>query len=284
MRNKLSLTALAAAVVAGLGSLPALAEPPAKVTFTGPDDSPISAAVALPAGRALFLTSGTVPPVLDEKAAAGSRERFGDTKTQGVGALQQIEKRLQEQGLGLKDVIYLRVYVTADKFKENKFDFPGWFEAYGQFFGTKDNPVKPARSTMGVAALVNPDWLIEIEAVAAYPEAPAARPPDAPGQSDDRREKDDKAAEKAKAAAFIRAWARRGRAAAAAGSQDEETRAVELARQAHELARVAAALAQRAQDLAGHPPKPAGGTMPAPPKPTPPPKPPGEDDTPGFMR
>ena len=183
MRNKLSLTALAAAVC--LGSLPALAEPPAKITFIGPGDSPISAAVAVPAGRALFLTSGTVPPVLDEKAAAGTRERYGDTKTQGVGALQQIEKRLQEQGLGLKDVIYLRVYVTADKFKENKFDFPGWFEAYGQFFGSKDNQVKPARSTVGVAALVNPDWLIEIEAVAAYPAEPMEEPPKPPHSSED---------------------------------------------------------------------------------------------------
>jgi len=29
--------------------------------------------------------------------------------------------------------------------------------------------VKTARSTVGVAALVNPDWLIEVEAVAVYP-------------------------------------------------------------------------------------------------------------------
>ena len=37
-------------------------------------------------------------------------------------------------------------------------------------FKTKENPVKTARSTVGVAALVNPDWLLEIEAVAVYPE------------------------------------------------------------------------------------------------------------------
>ena len=67
--------------------------------------------------------------------------------------------------------MYLRVYVVADKAKGGKFDFPGWFEAYGQFFGTAENPVKPARSTVGVAALVNPELLIEIEAVAAYPAA-----------------------------------------------------------------------------------------------------------------
>lgn len=144
--------------------------PPAEVQFFGEANSPISSAVALPAGRALFFTSGTVPPVLDEKAAAGSRERFGDTKTQAVGTLKRIEALLHERGLAMRDVIYLRVYLTADKAKDNAPDYKGWFEAYGQFFGTKENPTKPARSTVGVASLVNPDWLIEIEAVAAYPE------------------------------------------------------------------------------------------------------------------
>ena len=32
------------------------------------------------------------------------------------------------------------------------------------------NPNKVARSTVGVASLVVPDWLIEIEAVAVFPE------------------------------------------------------------------------------------------------------------------
>ena len=147
----------------------AAGEIPADVKFSGPASSPIASTVAVPAGRAWFLTSGTVPPVADEKAPAGSPARYGDTKTQGIGALRQIEARLKEARLSLKDVVYLRVYVTADKSKEGKFDFPGWFEAYAQFFGTADNPVKPARSTVGVAALVNPDWLLEIEAVAVYP-------------------------------------------------------------------------------------------------------------------
>jgi enamine deaminase RidA (YjgF/YER057c/UK114 family) len=71
--------------------------------------------------------------------------------------------------LSLKDVVYLRVYVTPDAAKGGKPDFAGWFKAYGEFFNTKENPVKTARSTVGVAALVNPDWLIEIEAVAVYP-------------------------------------------------------------------------------------------------------------------
>lgn len=158
-------------------------EPPAEIKFSGVASSPISSTVAVPAGRAWFLTSGTVPPVADESAAAGSPARFGDTKTQGTGALRQIEARLKEAGLSLKDVVYLRVYVAADKTKEGKFDYPGWFEAYAQFFGTTDNPVKPARSTVGVASLVNPDWLIEIEAVAVYPVPKTETAPPANGGS-----------------------------------------------------------------------------------------------------
>ena len=166
----------------------AVAGPPEEVTFSGPDSSPISAMVAIPAGRAMLWTSGTVPPVADGSIPAGSTARYGDTKTQGIGILRQIEARLKEAGLTLKDVVYLRVYVAADKSKEGKFDYPGWFEAYAQFFGTSENPVKPARSTVGVAGLVNSDWLIEIEAMAVYPAqtapkvipATAAEAPSAP--------------------------------------------------------------------------------------------------------
>ena len=166
-----STLVLAAALAVPLHGL--LAEPPAEIAFSGPAKSPISAAVAVPAGRAFFFTSGTPPPALDEKAPAGSPERYGDTKAQGLGALKLIEARLKEAGLSLADVVYLRVYVAPDKTKEGKFDYPGWFEAYAQVFGTKDNPVKPARSTVGVASLVNPDWTIEIEAVAVYPRSSA---------------------------------------------------------------------------------------------------------------
>jgi enamine deaminase RidA (YjgF/YER057c/UK114 family) len=139
------------------------------VTFTGSPRSPISSNVAVPAGRGYFWTSGTVPSVADTTAPAGSPARFGDTKTQGISILRTIEAQLKEKGLTMRDVIYLRVYVVADKNKNNAFDYQGWFDAYAQFFGTAANPTKPARSTVGVAGLVNPEWLIEIEAFAVYP-------------------------------------------------------------------------------------------------------------------
>ncbi|MBD2867757.1 RidA family protein [Paenibacillus arenilitoris] len=136
--------------------------------FYGSASSSISSAVAVPAGTATFSTSGTVPPLLN-KDGKTVYERYGNTEKQGEGILLNIEKQLKEQGLSMRDVVYLRVYVTPDTALKGAFDYQGWFNAYAKFFNTKENPVKPARSTVGVAGLVNADWLIEIEAVAVYP-------------------------------------------------------------------------------------------------------------------
>ncbi len=145
------------------------AQAPTQVTFTGSAQSPISNNVAIPAGRASLWISGTVPEMADPKAPAGSRERWGDTKTQARSIIKTLEAQLVAKGLTLKDVVYMRVYIAADKAKGGAFDFTGWFEAYGEFFGTAQNPTKVSRSTLGVPALVSPDWLIEIEAFAIYP-------------------------------------------------------------------------------------------------------------------
>ncbi|WP_436242551.1 RidA family protein [Paenibacillus sp. LjRoot56] len=144
------------------------AEPINEVEFYGNPASSIAAGVSVPAGASYLFTSGTVPPVINKEGKT-VYERYGDTKTQGIGILKAIETQLKDKGLTLADVAYLRVYVTPDAAKEGKFDYQGWFDAYAQFFGTEANPVKPARSTVGVASLVSSDWLIEIEAVAVYP-------------------------------------------------------------------------------------------------------------------
>ena len=146
----------------------AQAGPPSKVTFTGGRGN-ISNTVAIPANAAVVWTSGTVPSVADTSAPADSRARFGDTKTQAVSVLKAIEARLKEHGLGMKDVVYLRAYLVPDKEKGGTIDTMGWNEAYGQFFNNATNPVKTARSTVGVVALVNADWLVEVEAFAVFP-------------------------------------------------------------------------------------------------------------------
>lgn len=150
-------------------AVPVIAQVPTEVTFVGSPQSPISGNVAVPANRAWLWTSGTVPAMANPQAAEGTRERWGDTQTQARSILKNIEGQLVAKGLSLKDVVYLRVYVAPDKYKNGQFDFPGWFAAYAEFFGTTANPTKTARSTIGVPQLVSPDWLIEIEAFAVYP-------------------------------------------------------------------------------------------------------------------
>ena len=142
--------------------------PPEKVEFTGGRGN-ISTSVGIPANAAYVWTSGTVPSAADPSAAAGTRARFGDTKTQAISVFKNIENVLKEKGLTLKDVVYLRAYLVPDKEKGGTIDVMGWNEAYGMFFNNTDNPVKTARSTVGVAALVNADYLVEVEAFAVYP-------------------------------------------------------------------------------------------------------------------
>jgi enamine deaminase RidA (YjgF/YER057c/UK114 family) len=170
-RRNFILTALVA--VLALYSAPALAQtamPPDSVHFYGlTPRSTIAGGVVIPANRAYVWTSGTVPPVFNERAEAGTRERFGDTKIQAAGTLRRIEEQLEGVGLSLRDVVYLRAYLVPDP-RTGRIDTQGWNEAYGEFFGNPANPTRPARSTVGVVELVNPDWLIEIEAFAVYPE------------------------------------------------------------------------------------------------------------------
>ena len=61
----------------------------------------------------------------------------------------------------------MRVYMTADPAMDNKLDFAGMNAAYARFFGTPEQPNKPARSTVQVAALVAAGALLEIEVQAA---------------------------------------------------------------------------------------------------------------------
>ena len=93
----------------------------------------------------------------------------GDTKAQSILTLKGIQKALADQKLSLGDVVMMHVYLAPDASKGNKLDFSGFMEAYTQFFGTAEQPNKPARSAMQVAALVVPSGLVEIEVIAVKP-------------------------------------------------------------------------------------------------------------------
>lgn len=93
----------------------------------------------------------------------------GDTKAQTVNVIKQIQQSLEAQKLTLGDVVMMHAYLAGDPAKGGKMDFAGFMAGYTQFFGTKEQPNKPARSAMQVAALAAPAALIEIEVIAVRP-------------------------------------------------------------------------------------------------------------------
>lgn len=131
--------------------------------------SSILKGVKVPSEKDLYLASGIVAYPKNENLPVGNRERFGNTYEQSVSALKRIEEYLSEEGLSLKDVVAMKVYVAPDPLNDNRPDFDGWFKAYSEFFNNEENPNKVARSTIGVYTLVNPDMFVEIEVRAVYP-------------------------------------------------------------------------------------------------------------------
>jgi enamine deaminase RidA (YjgF/YER057c/UK114 family) len=134
----------------------------------GAPDSPISASVELPQYSRIVYVSGTVPDPLDANAPPGPVQRYGDTATQTRSVIRKIERQLAEHQLDLGDVVMMRVFLVAPP-GQARMDFAGMMSAYREFFGTQAQPMRPARSTMQVAGLVDPGWLVEIEVTAATP-------------------------------------------------------------------------------------------------------------------
>jgi enamine deaminase RidA (YjgF/YER057c/UK114 family) len=117
-------------------------------------------------GDTLYV-SGQVPtPVTPADRDKGTPAVYGDTKTQAASVLGKIETLLKEQGLGMGEVVMMHAYLVGDPAMGGKLDFAGLNAAYGQYFGTKDQPNKPARSAVQVAALAIPGPLVEIEVIA----------------------------------------------------------------------------------------------------------------------
>jgi enamine deaminase RidA (YjgF/YER057c/UK114 family) len=71
-------------------------------------------------------------------------------------AIQKIEKVLEQAGASLNDVVRTRMFVT---------DISRW-EEYGKAHGEFFSAIKPCTSMIEVKALIEPDYLVEIEATA----------------------------------------------------------------------------------------------------------------------
>jgi len=124
---------------------------------------PIARAVEVPAGTTIIFHSGITPTPADPKATAGTKEYWGDTKTQALSAFMRIKESLDDLKLSFGDVVAMTVYLVGDPEKGGRMDFEGFMAAYTQFFGTAEQPNLPARSTVQVAGLVQPGMLVEIE-------------------------------------------------------------------------------------------------------------------------
>jgi enamine deaminase RidA (YjgF/YER057c/UK114 family) len=181
MNRRLVALSLQAAITAGLALAPALVHahdvPELKRIKSATANAPILAGVLVPGGSTLLYLSGQVPAAVDNKSPADSIDAYGDTKTQALGVFKKIAALLAEQGMTMADVVKLSVYLVGDPKLGNKLDFKGFSEAYAQFFGTAEQPNLVARTTVQVAALANPGFLVEIEATAVHSKSVAKPAP-----------------------------------------------------------------------------------------------------------
>jgi enamine deaminase RidA (YjgF/YER057c/UK114 family) len=93
----------------------------------------------------------------------------GDAGAQTTQAIANVRAALEALGAGLADVVRTRMFVT---------DMSRW-EEYGRAHGAAFGQTMPATSMVGVAALVDPRMLVEVEAIAYKPGVGAG--PDVPG-------------------------------------------------------------------------------------------------------
>jgi enamine deaminase RidA (YjgF/YER057c/UK114 family) len=167
MSGQIRLASLVRVVAAGALALVAASTAHAADVLRhslGPNNNfPIARAVEVPAGKTIIFHSGTTPSPLDPKAKPGTPEHWGDTKAQTLSVFNRLNESLKSLGLGFGDVVAMTVYLVGDPAKEGRMDFDGMMAAYSQFFGTKEQPNLPARSTVQVAGLVAPGMLVEIE-------------------------------------------------------------------------------------------------------------------------
>jgi 2-iminobutanoate/2-iminopropanoate deaminase len=127
--------------------------------------------VTVPAGAKMLYLSGQLAAPIDPASktppAQLTTADFGDTKTQTISVFNKIKTILAAQGYAMGDIIKLTVFVAGDPKLGGKMDFAGMNDAFKMYFGTVENPNTVARSTVQVAALAGPAFLVEIEATAA---------------------------------------------------------------------------------------------------------------------
>ena len=83
----------------------------------------------------------------------------------------RMQQSFDELGVDFGDIIKMQVFLVGDPTMDGRMDFAGFMRAYTKFFGTDEQPNKPARSAFQIAGLAGgPNMLVEIEVVIARPE------------------------------------------------------------------------------------------------------------------
>jgi enamine deaminase RidA (YjgF/YER057c/UK114 family) len=123
-----------------------------KISTRTPWEPVVGYSRAVAAGDFVFVSGCT-------SVAEGVFVHEGDAGAQTAQAITNVAKALEGLGAGLGDVVRTRMFVT---------DMSRW-EEYGLAHGAAFGESMPATSMVGVAALVDPRMLIEVEAVAYKP-------------------------------------------------------------------------------------------------------------------
>jgi enamine deaminase RidA (YjgF/YER057c/UK114 family) len=125
-----------------------------KISTKTPWEPVVGYSRAVAAGDFVFVSGCT-------SVADGVFVHEGDAEAQTAQAIANVAQALEALGVGLADVVRTRMFVT---------DISRW-EEHGRAHGAAFGEAMPATSMLGVAALVDPRMLVEVEAVAYKPGA-----------------------------------------------------------------------------------------------------------------
>ena len=135
-----------------------------EVTRTyGSPTSVIAGTATVPPGSTMVFISGTTPSPLDPAVP----ENLGNTREQTLSVLTKIKTTLEGMGMDMGDIVKMTVFLVGTPETEGRMDSAAMNEVSRTFFGTPEQPNRPTRSTIQIAALGRPGMYVEIEAIAA---------------------------------------------------------------------------------------------------------------------
>ena len=132
-----------------------------QVQHINPDDlskNPAFTQVVTVAGPAKTIYIGGQ----DAVDATGAIVRKGDIKAQVEQVFKNLQTALKASGAGLEHIVKWNIYIVEGQ------PLRPAFEVSQQIWGGRPNP--PAITVMFVAGLANPDFLVEMDAIAVIPD------------------------------------------------------------------------------------------------------------------